>query len=165
MELRNACSYKAGQKTGDLRNQDDVQTVLCGHLRLHGEEEVQYHQIDRATTDTQEARHDPQSQTNTDAPKAIRRTRTIDPNTMALSFSAKERRSTLAAAANIPKEQRTEDQKKLAKIYQDMVAAEESIANSSLIPSRILLWVTTSRNKEGINIKDTDINDSFCGEP
>ena len=80
---------------------------------------------------------------------------------MALSFSAKERRSTLAAAANIPKEQRTEEQKKLAKIYQDMVEAEASIANSSLIPSRILLWVTTSRNKEGINIKDTDINDIF----
>ena len=86
---------------------------------------------------------------------------TIDPNTMALSFSAKERRSTLAAAANIPKKQRTEEQKKLAKIYQDMVEAEASIANSSLIPSRILLWVTTSRNKEGINIKDTDINDIF----
>ena len=86
---------------------------------------------------------------------------TIDPNTIALSFSAKERRSSLAAAASIPKEQRTEEQNKFAKIYQDMVEVEKSIANSSLIPSRILLWVTTSRNKEGINIKDPDINDIF----
>lgn len=86
---------------------------------------------------------------------------TIDPNSMAISFSAKERRSNLAATAKIPEEQRTDEQKKLAKIYRDMVETEESIANSSLIPSRILLWVTTSRNKEGINIKDTDINDIF----
>jgi ABC-type multidrug transport system ATPase subunit len=49
---------------------------------------------------------------------------TIDPNTMALSFSAKERRSTLAAATNIPKEQRTEEQIRRAL---ELVSAQEVV--------------------------------------
>ena len=86
---------------------------------------------------------------------------TIDPSTVAVSFSAKKRRDALAVAANIKPDNRNEDQKKQAQIYADMVAVENSIATSSLIPSRIKLWITTSRNKEGINIKDEDINDVF----
>lgn len=85
----------------------------------------------------------------------------MNPNAMALSFSAKERRDALAAAARIPEDDRNEEQDKQAQIYTDMLEVEDSIANSSLIPSRFLLWVTTSRNKEGINIKDKDINDIF----
>ena len=86
---------------------------------------------------------------------------TIDPSAVAISFSAKKRRDALAAAAKIPPKDRNEDQKKQAQIYTDMVAVENSIATSSLIPSRIKLWITTSRNKEGINIKSKDINDVF----
>lgn len=94
-------------------------------------------------------------------PEAFCNDTSIDPSTVAVSFSAKERRDKLAAAAQIPENQRNDDQKKLAQVYADMVAVENSIATSSLIPSRIWLWITTSRNKEGINIKDHDINDVF----
>lgn len=94
-------------------------------------------------------------------PEAFTTGTNIDPSVVAVSFSAKERRDALAAASNIKPDDRDEDQKKLAQIYSDMVAVENSIATSSLIPSRIKLWITTSRNKEGINIKDKDINDIF----
>lgn len=94
-------------------------------------------------------------------PEAFCKGTSIDPNTVAVSFSAKERRDVLAAAAGIPKEQRDDDQNKLAQIYNDMVEVEDSIATDSLIPSRILLWITTSRNKEGINIKSKDIDNIF----
>lgn len=35
---------------------------------------------------------------------------------------------------------------------------EKAIADDHLIPDDILLWLTTSRNKEGINIENTDIH-------
>ena len=94
-------------------------------------------------------------------PEAFCKGTTMNPDTVAISFSAKDRRDALAAAAILPEDQRSEDEKTYARIYTDMVEAEESIANSSLIPSRFLLWLTTSRNKEGINIKSQDINDVF----
>ena len=86
---------------------------------------------------------------------------TIDPSAVAVSFSDKKRRDALTAAAKIDPDDRNEEQKILAQIYTNMVEAENSITTSSSIPPRFKLWITTSRNKEGINIKDKDINNIF----
>lgn len=86
---------------------------------------------------------------------------TIDLSTVAVSFSKKELRNLLAACAKIPESQRTEDGQKKAQIYTNMLAVENSISNGGLIPSQFSLLLTTSRNKEGINIKSEDINDVF----
>ena len=67
MELRNAGSNNTGQQAGDLRNQNDVQTVLGYRLGLHGEAEIQYHQIDGTTANTEETGHDAQGQTHRNA--------------------------------------------------------------------------------------------------
>ena len=62
LELRNVCPNNGAEQAGDLRDQDDVQAVLCRHLCLHGEEEIQHNQIDGATADAQEAGHNTKQQ-------------------------------------------------------------------------------------------------------
>lgn len=85
----------------------------------------------------------------------------ISPAVVAVSFSKKEQRELLAQAYSTPEEERTEDQEKMAQLYGDIIELEDSIAQKSMIPQRFLLWLTTSRNKEGINIIDDDIDDVF----
>ena len=103
----------------------------------------------------------------------------IDPNTVALSFSADDRRKTLFKSAQTVKkarakknassnEQTLSDEKdcsetdcKNAQIYSDMLEVENSISENGLIPSKFSIWLTTSRNKEGININNQDIDDVF----
>ena len=85
----------------------------------------------------------------------------IDLHSVAMSFSSKDRRDFLASYANIPKGDRTEDEQKFAQIYHNMVEVEKSISESGTIPAKYKLLITTSRNKEGININSTDINDVF----
>lgn len=94
-------------------------------------------------------------------PEAYCKDTNIDPHSVAVSFSSKERRDALAAYARIPESDRSEEEQKFAQIYQDMVEIEASISKSGTIPTRCKLWITTSRNKEGININSTDINDVF----
>ena len=86
---------------------------------------------------------------------------TIPPSSVAASFSKKELRNSLLQAASITKEERTEEQEKMAQLYADIIEAEDSVARDGLIPQWCQLWLTTSRNKEGININDTDIDDVF----
>ena len=69
---------------------------------------------------------------------------TIDPSTVVLSFSKEEGREKLAKDA--------------PDSFKRMEQVEESIAKDNLIPDDIHLWLTTSRNKEGINILNTDID-------
>lgn len=64
----------------------------------------------------------------------------IDPAMVASSFSKPERRTTM----------NEEDLKK-------MEAVEQAIRETCLIPQDVRLLISTSRNKEGINIKDEDI--------
>ena len=61
---------------------------------------------------------------------------------VAISFSDSTRR------ANLEKDH--------PEIYNTMVRVEESLRTQSLIPPDIQLYITTSRNKEGINIKNED---------
>ena len=68
---------------------------------------------------------------------------TIDPSAVALSFSKEEGREKLAKDA-------PDSVKRMEQV-------EESIAKDNLIPDDIHLWLTTSRNKEGINILNEDI--------
>lgn len=67
----------------------------------------------------------------------------IDPAKVAVSFSKKEKRDMMAK----------DDQEAFAR----MVRVEASVANDKLLPNDIHLWLTTSRNKEGINIENEDI--------
>jgi hypothetical protein len=94
-------------------------------------------------------------------PEAFCKGSSIDPHCVAVSFSSKDRRNALAAYANIPEKDRTEDDQKFAQIYHDMVGVEKSISEDGTIPPQYKLLITTSRNKEGININSTDINDVF----
>ena len=64
----------------------------------------------------------------------------IDAAKVAISFSKKEARDKLAKAA--------------PEIFARMERVEKTIADDHLIPDDILLWLTTSRNKEGINIEN-----------
>lgn len=68
----------------------------------------------------------------------------IDPAKVALSFSKKEARDRLAKDA--------------PQVFARMERVEKAIADDHLIPDDILLWLTTSRNKEGINIENKDIH-------
>ena len=94
-------------------------------------------------------------------PEAFCKGTSIDPRSVAVSFSSKDRRDALTAYANMPVDVRTEDDQKFAQIYRDMVAVERSISEDGTIPPQYKLLITTSRNKEGININRTDINDVF----
>lgn len=67
----------------------------------------------------------------------------IDPAKVAVSFSKKEKRDKLA--------------KDNPEAFARMVSVEASVANNKLLPKDIHLWLTTSRNKEGINIENEDI--------
>lgn len=67
----------------------------------------------------------------------------IDPAKVAVSFSKKEKRDKLA--------------KDNPEAFARMVSVEASVANNKLLPKDIHLWLTTSRNKEGINIENVDI--------
>ena len=67
----------------------------------------------------------------------------IDPSKVAVSFSKKEKRDKLAK----------DDPEGFAR----MVRVEAAVANDKLLPKDIHLWLTTSRNKEGINIENEDI--------
>ena len=69
---------------------------------------------------------------------------TIDPSTVAISFSKEEGREKLAKDA--------------PDSFKRMEQVEASIAKDKLIPDDIHLWLTTSRNKEGINILNEDID-------
>lgn len=68
----------------------------------------------------------------------------ISTDKVAVSFSKKENREKLSADN--------------AAAYDRMVCVEESIAQTNLIPDDVCLWLTTSRNKEGINIENKDID-------
>lgn len=89
----------------------------------------------------------------------------IPPESIAMSFSDKDRRDPLKKTARkidkTPEDQQTKNERKRARIYKDMVEVESSISNDGSIPPQYLLLLTTSRNKEGINIKSEDINDVF----
>jgi hypothetical protein len=50
-------------------------------------------------------------------PEAFCKGTTMEPNTVAVSFSSKERRDALATAARIPADQRDDEQQKLPQIY------------------------------------------------
>ena len=67
----------------------------------------------------------------------------VDPAIVAVSFSDKEKRDKLAK----------DDPEAFAR----MVRVEAEIANDKTLPKDIHLWLTTSRNKEGINIENADI--------
>lgn len=68
----------------------------------------------------------------------------VDPATVAVSFSKQEGRDKLA--------------KDDPAAYERMVRVETSVAEDNRVPSDIHLWLTTSRNKEGINILNNDID-------
>lgn len=59
------------------------------------------------------------------------------------SFSKEQKRAALRKADSV--------------LYDKMVAAENAIKTQKLIPEDVRVFVTTSRNKEGINIMNTDI--------
>lgn len=67
----------------------------------------------------------------------------IDPAKVAVSFSKKEKRDKMA--------------KDDPEAFNRMVRVEASVASDKLLPKDIHLWLTTSRNKEGINIENEDI--------
>ena len=67
----------------------------------------------------------------------------IDPNMVVVSFSKQERRDQLKKT-NRP-------------VFEKMEQTEKSIMEQQLIPEDVHLFLTTSRNKEGINIKNKDI--------
>lgn len=69
---------------------------------------------------------------------------TIDPSTVAISFSKEEGRDKL--------------EKDDPDSFQRMKQVEDAIAKDRHIPEGIQLWLTTSRNKEGINILNKDID-------
>ena len=68
----------------------------------------------------------------------------ITPEKIAVSFSKKEAREQL------------EKEDKAA--FDRMVRVDQAIAKDKMIPDDIQLWVTTSRNTEGINIENKDIH-------
>ena len=67
-----------------------------------------------------------------------------EPSTIAVSFSDKDKRNELSA-----------EEKNL------MEEVEVSLKNESKLPEYVQVFVSTSRNKEGINIKNTDIKHMF----
>lgn len=66
---------------------------------------------------------------------------------MSVSYTDESRRKKLA-----------DKQKEL---YDRMIKTEQSIATDKVLPSSIQLFLTTGRNKEGINIENEDINALF----
>lgn len=80
---------------------------------------------------------------HTPNPKEFIADTAIDPASVAISFSKAESRTNLEKDA--PAE------------FQRMVRVETTIAESHRIPDDIHFWLTTSRNKEGINILNEDI--------
>lgn len=80
---------------------------------------------------------------------------------VATSFSKEEKRSQLEKCLPIEDQDRTPEQQRMAQTYADMLEVENSISQDGTIPQRFKLWVTTSRNKEGINLNDKDINDVY----
>ena len=46
-----------------------------------------------------------------------------------------------------------------------MIRVEDSIAKTGLIPDDIRLWLTTSCNKEGSNVANTDIDHLYVESP
>lgn len=66
-----------------------------------------------------------------------------DPERIGVSFSSRDKRNSLSA----------EEKQALMKIEEEL--------KSTLLPDRIQLFVTTSKNKEGININNTDIHHVF----
>ena len=64
---------------------------------------------------------------------------TISPDTVAISFSDAKRRDPLAACARIPEDKRTEDEKRFAQIYNNMVEVEKKYfkqrPHSSSVPA------------------------------
>lgn len=85
----------------------------------------------------------------------------IPPDDVVMSFSDEKRRKSLEECAKIPVGKRTKEEQKFAKIYENMVEVENRLSGNGLIPPQFKLLLTTSRNKEGINIKSEDINDVF----
>lgn len=75
--------------------------------------------------------------------KNVKTDKTIDLSSIAVSFSQTEKRDAL--------------QDVNPDLYNKMVRVEESIASCSMLPDDIHLFLTTSRNKEGINIWNRDI--------
>ena len=54
-------------QAGNLGQEDDIDRILGSYFGLHGEEIVQYHQIDRTAANTQEGGHNAQPKSNKQA--------------------------------------------------------------------------------------------------
>ena len=61
---RHGGGEKGGEQVRDLAEKDDIQGIGSGLFRLHAEEEVQHHQIERPAADTKEAGKGAQSKTD-----------------------------------------------------------------------------------------------------
>ena len=77
-------------------------------------------------------------------PEAFCKNTSIDPASIAVSFSKKEQRDALS--------------KEHPEHFERMERVETSLAKNSMIPDDVRLWISTSRNKEGINIKNKDFS-------
>ncbi len=82
-------------------------------------------------------------QNHTDLPTEFCKGTSIDPTVVVPSFSKDEKRRLMK------KENRD--------LHNRMEALEKSLREDSLVPHDVKLFLTTSRNKEGINIEDKDI--------
>ena len=68
-------------------------------------------------------------------------------STIAVSFSDEEKRQSLAESNEA--------------LYQQIIHAEEHLANHQKLPTDIKAFLTTAKNKEGINIKNKDFHVMF----
>ena len=82
-------------------------------------------------------------QNHTTLPNAFCENTEIDPSLVVPSFSKEEKRNLM--------------KKENERLYKKMEAVERSICESGTIPQEVKLFLTTGRNKEGININDEDI--------
>ena len=80
---------------------------------------------------------------HTDLPKKFCNNTDIKPEDVAVSFSKQEKRAKL--------------KKNDEYTYNRMVDVEKSITNTGLIPHDVKLFLTTGKNKEGINIRNEDV--------
>lgn len=83
-----------------------------------------------------------------------------------LSFLKKVKKDHPSFASGIAVSFSDEDRRKALKKsskddYDRMVATEKYVAQNQMLPDDILLFLTTERNKEGINIKNTDVRAMF----
>ena len=82
-------------------------------------------------------------QNHTTLPKEFIEGTSIDPEVIVPSFTKEEKRR------NLEKNEET--------LYRKIIETEKSIKEENLVPQYVRLFLSTSRNKEGININDKDI--------